>query len=369
MLNRLQLSIRPNNQLTLTYGNYRHVREVYKSLGNLRASMDAKGKARLQKNLDRIRREKEPKFDWEGKPLKKSKRPKSFPLVIIKKSQRIAKTCKLNKPKSFTAISGQRLRECGAAIDHICGDPQKTVAITLTLPAHHEAAFRALAAYSGYAVNRLFQPIRRDYSEKVLWFFVWEYQKRGALHLHIALYHPDAGKALEIGKSFREQWHKILQDIGKKAECDMFAGRNGRRNDDINKMHFYCQPMRRSLGAYFSKYAGKKESKQAWYCRKYPVSRFWGSSYALKKIVKSLSFDFVLELDDGDHISYIVNLILERVASFDMDLQSTYHFNISKSYGKNGKICFASGERSTFYCHPKKIRDILVAFSDIKGLF
>lgn len=369
MLNRLELSIRPNNQITLTIGNYRHVREIYKDIPTIEAGYGKKERMRLAREIAKEKKRNEPKYSWRNGVFAVHATKRSSPLVIIRKSQRKSKACRLNKPKSFTNAAGQKLRECGSAIDQICGDPTKTVAITLTLPAHHEDAFRAIAAYSGYAVNRLFQPIRRNYGDEVLWFFVWEYQKRGALHMHIALYHHEKSRALEIGRSLRGVWWSILQDIGKLADTDMFLGRRGRRNDDIEKMHFYCEPMRRSLGAYFSKYAGKNESKQAWYCQRYPVGRFWGSCYALKKLVKELSFSFVLEIDDSDHIEHICALILERLSKKDISLQSNYHFDIKKAYDKDWHLKIAEGDRYTFYCHPKQLRSLLLGFDDLKDTF
>lgn len=369
MFNRLELSIRPNNQITLTYGNYRHVKEFYKDIPTIEAGYGKPEKIRLQRAIDRAKMRNEPKYNWRGELIVKKRKLVALPLVIIKKSQRTPKKCKLNKPKNFSARAGQKLRECGAAIDHICGNPDRTVAITLTLPAHHVGAFTALAAYSGYAINRLFQPIRRKYGDDVLWFFVWEYQKRGALHLHCALYHPEKDKALEIGRTFREQWHKILADIGEMADTNMFLGRNGKDNSSIEKMHFYCEPMKRGLGAYFSKYAGKQESKQNWYCQKYPVSRFWGCNYALKALIKKLSFNFTLEIDDNQHIEFLVNEIISRLAKKDINLQSEYDFDIKKTYDSGYSLGLAKGKRQVFYCSPIEFGGILGMFADLHSFF
>jgi len=369
--NRVAISIRPNNQLTLTFGNYRSCSEFCKSRSCIQAGFGDREKKRILEKAAKDKLKNEPKYTWkEGvfgihSPAKKSVFP---PPCHNRKISTPASMCRLNKPKSFTSASGQKLRECGSAIDQICKNPENTIAITLTLPAHHDDAFRAIAAYSGYAVNRLFQPIRRHYGDDVLWFFVWEYQKRGALHLHIALYHSDKNKALEIGESFREQWHKILQDISKLADTDLFLGRNGRDNSDIEKNHFYCQPMRRSLGAYFSKYAGKKESKQAWYCQKYPVSRFWGCCYALKRLIKSLSLEVKIVDSNSEWIESVIASILEKIAAFALSISNQYDFDIRKTQDGNS-LKIAAGTRITFYCDPRQLRKLLSEFSGYSQAF
>jgi hypothetical protein len=275
----------------------------------------------------------------------------------------------LNRPKSFTNAAGQKLRECGAAVDHITADPALTRAITLTLPANHEAAFVALAAYSSYVINRLFQPIRRKFPKECLWFFVWEYQKRGALHLHIALYHPCAVTGQILGDEMVDNWLRILADVGTLSQTDMFCKSDMKTYTPREKYQNQNQPMRRSLGAYFSKYAGKKESKQSWYCQKYPVSRFWGCCYPLKDLIKSLSLDFTLVADDDRTISEMVERIMSVLAKFDINIQSNYDFDIRKNYGGNVSLSVASGTRHTFYCHPKQYETLMKILGDTTKVF
>lgn len=369
--NRVAVRIRPNNQLTLTYGNYLNRSEFYKSRSCIQAGFGDRERKKILEKADKEKAKKEPKYTWKEGVFgvhNLAKKSVSPPPCHNRKISTLAGTCRLNKPKSFTSASGQKLRECGAAIDQICKNPDNTVAITLTLPAHHEAAFRAIAAYSGYAVNRLFQPIRRHYGDDVLWFFVWEYQRRGALHLHIALYHSDKSKALEIGNGFHSQWYKILQDISKFANTDLFLGRNGRDNSAIEKNHFYCQPMRRSLGAYFSKYAGKKESKQSWYCQKYPVSRFWGCCYALKRLIKSLSLEVKIESPDSELIESVIASTLKKIESLSLSISNQYDFDIERER-EGSKLKIATGTRITFYCNPRQLRKLLSEFSEYSQVF
>lgn len=362
MYSQLKVRLRPNNQITVTCGNWRK-QEIdvsqsplhdFDALGNQEKLFAKKdeiiGQAKYYQAVSEYRKKNEP------------------PLDIIQKSQRSRKPplMRLNRPKNFTRFSGQRLREAGAAVDIACnGDTRFCHEVTLTLPANHEAAFIALAAYSGYVINRLFQPIRRKYGEMCLWFFVWEYQKRGALHIHICIYHPDECEGLYIGSQLIEQWHKILCDLCILADCDMFCRKNKKSSTPRYKHQHHTAPIKKAVGAYFSKYAGKEESKQSWYCQKYPVSRFWGSCKAIKEIIKAHSLEFNFDYGSNEKdcewkYSEIIDRIVSKLSvvsvsqySFLIQLNGSHVLN---RYQNGRKILsnwegkkVAEGERLTFY--------------------
>lgn len=366
--NRVNLEINPNNQIVLTYGNYRDTSKFYRNRHNCEPQT-AKEVLKRNRVIGNVKARLSPKYDWRGRLIVRAKKKPSTPLVIIKKSQRAVKSCRLNRPKSFTNAAGQKLRECGAAIDQICGQPQNCYTVTLTLPANTEASFTALAAYSGDAINLLFQPIRRDYPNECYWFFVWEYQKRGALHIHLCVYHPDLGVTKTIAQLLYDRWYVVLELIQEKSCTDMFVRRDGKTYTSKEKYHRYIQPVRRSLGAYFSKYAGKKQSKNDFYCQKYPVSRFWGSSQNLKDLVKTLSFDFTFKSKDSAAIEAIVHEIMAKMCRDDITIKSDYDFDIGKSYNGYDRISYASGTRVTAYCCPRSFRSILALFSDVSDGF
>ena len=364
MITRISVKVNANNQIVLTQGNFR---KKIKPSYNVQAICSNSEKL-LQKICERKERE---SASRDRTMLHRALHEKSeylqnkhsrVALDIIKKSQRKHKSSRLNKLKSFTKTSGQRLRECGAAIDKIAKDPRFTHCVTLTLPANTREAFSAIAAKSGYIPNRLFQTIRRDYGDMCMWFYVWEYQARGALHLHIALYHPDEAEGLWISHKLVNQWHKILCDISEMTNTDMFLKKDGETSTIRAKHQHHCQPMQKSLGAYFSKYAGKKESKQEWYCKRFPVSRFWGSSKTVKEQVKSMSFSQVWEYTKEESLEKIRSIIYEIMIATDCNFQSSYSFDISKTYADGNKLALAKGERSTFYCAVAEFDDVLLKF-------
>jgi len=374
MKSQLKLEIRPNNQLTLTVGSWsKPKQDAYKSavMTNDETRLETRNyaaKIKTSKNLADMDRAKN-KYRQEigikpSKPL----------LDIILKSQR-AKTPPLytgNTPKSFTRQSGQKLRECGAAIDIASqGNLESCREVTLTLPADTEMAFKVLADRSSYVINRLFQPIRNKYGDTCHWFFVWEYQKRGALHTHICIYHNDPFICEVIANKLISSWHNILCDLSDITGVCMFSRKNQKSCTVRSSHQHHTAPIKKAVGSYFSKYAGKQESKQSWYCQKYPVSRFWGSSKAVKRIIKENSLRFDLDLfreqECQSKFERIVENILEKVqivssTSYDFDIQLSGKARINKA--KNGSVYVvseqgknvASGTRYTFYVCPEDFR-------------
>ena len=275
--------------------------------------------------------------------------------------------CK-HKIKNFGNVQAQKIHECGAAMEMNIKDPSFCHVTTLTLPANNQAAFECLAAYSGYAVNRLFQPIRRDYADCNRWFFVWEYQKRGALHLHIAHYHPCKIIGAEIGQKLIETWHKILCDISDNSGIWLLSDRC--KNDYGLKSWYQhlSQPMRKSVAGYFSKYAAKaNQNEENNYIKKfsemYPPSRFWGSSSQIKAIVKAHHFHNCRDYTEEKRSMEILFIHIHKMISeCEVVLQKNYTFK--KDLTQN--LCVAEGFRNIFYLSPSDYQKIL---KEVRSLF
>lgn len=382
MQTQIKVSVRPNNQIVLTAGKWRK-KEIPVSQCP-------------QKDFDKISYldVRDLADDYEARRVVSPKIRGTLqngavrPLDIIKKSQRSkpAPSMRLNRPKSFTKFSGQRIRESGAAMAIAAkGENARCREVTLTLPANHQDAFIALAAYSAYAINRLLQPTRRDWGKSALWFFVWEYQKRGALHLHFALFHEDIEECEKMANRMIEQWHKVLCDIGEMANTCMFSRRNKRSCTIREKHQNHTAPMQKEISRYFSKYAGKQESKNSWYCQKYPVSRFWGSSYSIKKIIKEHSFecewDYFGNQEQADRMmekiveSVILRLNIVSASSYDFAIwiKGKVRKNIVKNnivhFQRDIDKCVCSGNRATFYFESGQIEECLKLVMEVSENF
>lgn len=382
METQIKLTVRPNNQIVLTTGRWRK-KEILVS-------------QHPQNDFDKISYldARDLAYDYEAARVVLPKirgtlqSARSANLDLIQKSQRSQKypSLRLNRAKSFTKHSGQKLRECGAAMAIAAnGEHGRCREVTLTLPANTKEAFTALAAYSGYAINRLLQPVRREWGRSALWFFVWEYQKRGALHLHFALFHEDKNECEKMAHRMIEQWHKVLICIGELADTCMFSRRN-KRSCTIRKNHqYHTAAMEKEVSRYFAKYAGKEESKNSWYCRKYPVSRFWGCSYSLKDIIKKHSFEcewdyFGNQKEADKMIEEIAEKVIEKlniVSSSAYDFAIWIKGKIKQNLVKNKIVhykrdrdkCISSGTRRTFYFESKDIEKALSLAETMRNVF
>ena len=307
---------------------------------------------------------------------KKTEKRSTSTLDLTEKSQRAQKVAPkpigftslaVRKPKKFGSKQGQKIRESGAAVDILCkGQPSKARVVTLTLPADTHEAKQALAVNSGYVINRLFQVVRRDYPECNNWFFVWEYQKRGALHLHICLYHYNESISFSIGERLIEAWHNILVDVGEIASCCMFTSRKKDRCTVRSLHQNVNQEMKKSCGGYFSKYASKGENgseriKMEVWSKIYSPSRFWGSSQSIKDVVKEHSFSFNIEMLNGSEAMEVYEFCLNFLTDRTLLHYGEYEFKKEIEVDGNKKT-IAEGFRQNFYIPPPDYQELLSVF-------
>jgi len=264
----------------------------------------------------------------------------------------------------FGAKQGQKIREAGAAIDLLMKEQGGGARIvTLTLVGDTKEAFECLAANSGYVINRLFQIVRRKFDGCKNWFFVWEYQKRGALHLHICIQHEHSNTCAKMGVYLVQQWYKVLQDIEDKTGVDMFVRRDKKTYTPRQKWQSRNEPMRKSAGGYFSKYASKASNKKErnhiyHLASKYPPSRFWGSSQSVKIIVKSEAFDFRFENSNPEYSEKFYNGIRAIIAEFEIEAYNTYEWKYQKEFHSNNGISveirtITEGFKQNYYFNPE----------------
>lgn len=191
----------------------------------------------------------------------------------------------LSRPTSFTRNARHRLLEAGAIVDKDCG--RDAWEITLTVPGSGREVMEAVAAHSGWLINRLLRDVRKE--KCLYWFYVWEWQSRGMLHLHLLV--AGLGRSTKsVAHSVEYNWWELLLELSEKLGIDLF--RKNKRTTwkyRSHKWQSHTAPIQKSVAAYFSKYAGKgSSSKPAGFSPKAPPcpSRWWGSSSHLKKRIQ-----------------------------------------------------------------------------------
>lgn len=246
----------------------------------------------------------------------------------------------LPKVTVFGAYARHTILEAGAVASRGAGEVGRGVEITLTIPGHSRGAFRAVAEWSGYACNRLLQVVRRHKSP-IDWFYVWELQRRGALHLHLALSGVPEPELLRVGREIRKCWFRVLEEIGRRASTNMFIRRGGRGNNTYRQFlkGNRVAPIRKSLAAYFAKYvskgAGRKTEEKVvhWFA----PARWWGISRNLLKKVKDERLSVRITNVSEDELANLLATAIGYLGRYTATRYTSYSFDVSYGEGANRK--------------------------------
>lgn len=185
------------------------------------------------------------------------------------------------KPTKFTKNARHRLLEAGAVVDAEFG--LNCYEVTLTLPGSGHEAYQCLANWSGWICDRLLRDVRRN-TATTHWFYVWERQKRGALHLHFAIAASDINDAKRAAQKLEYDWFELLLELEEKTGVELFRKNPGvtwRDRPEKWQSHVAC--LNKSCAAYFSKYASKSTDSVSGSNNRYFPARWWGSSRAIKQ--------------------------------------------------------------------------------------
>lgn len=149
--------------------------------------------------------------------------------------------------------------------------------LTGTLPGSTRESLRALAGYSSYVTHRLCAWLTyRQRSAK--WMYTWEYQKRGALHLHLVVELSEEN-AQYVEEHFKDEWNRLLNRIGSMSGVDMFRKTATYRHtqDKTQADTLRCD---REPARYISKYISKQNTK-AFGVNRFPPKQWYQISRSL----------------------------------------------------------------------------------------
>ena len=190
--------------------------------------------------------------------------------------------------KGLSGYARHTILEAGAVTERWSGLPERSALVTLTIPGNIKSEYLRFGQFTGGIVNRLLQVLRRRYKD-VLWFYVWERQKRDALHLHLALTSYQDGRAMQAGGDLVAAWERILEDCSAKYGIDVTSSESCESCVPKYLWRNRTEVVRKSLAAYLSKYISKgkqtpsETSVSEGFC---PPKRWWGMSRQLTRMVK-----------------------------------------------------------------------------------
>lgn len=193
----------------------------------------------------------------------------------------------MGRETKFGTTARRQLLRCGGVFDLERIPPGEVLFLTGTLPGGTMDAMVAIAANSSRLVDSLKSWIAKNETNTYA-LYVWERQKRGALHLHYAVHIKDPlGRARILG-GFKRWWFNALTRIAADSSVDLFewANRKGSWRDRPDVVQADAQECFKSPSSYLAKYASKGSGKEAARANEdgevmpWPV-RWWGCSRPL----------------------------------------------------------------------------------------
>ena len=229
-----------------------------------------------------------------------------------------------DKPSAFGLNAKRLLIRRGAAMEGTA-PPEECLFLTGTLPGSTVDSFRSLAEWSSYIVHRLKSWVG-NYALSKLDFYCWEYQKRGALHLHYCVWLPDSVGRARIFRGFHDWWVEILHTVGEKSHCDMFRKNSNKTHlGNPRTVRAVAEICRKSPARYLAKYLTKSSSPVRGAARAFSPARWWGTSRPLKKLCDSLTQTIEI-IEGGFHrVRVLWEQIFHACASSDSVTYSYRH--------------------------------------------
>jgi hypothetical protein len=226
----------------------------------------------------------------------------------------------------FTEYARRSMLRAGGALSRIASDPSQTLFLTGTLPGSTYEAKMTIAKWSAYIVNGVKAWIAKRCPAKMD-MYVWEFQRRGALHLHYALYCPNQDAAEYILSNWKAQWMRMIDSVCNKSGVDLWRkNANYSHNANKNVLQADSQRCKKCIASYLSKYLSKcEEQRKSNHWAKCIPSRLWGISRPLIALTKSMTTK-VTEVLANRHdwkVAY------ENVLSVGESLgQRSYHYDV-----------------------------------------
>lgn len=180
--------------------------------------------------------------------------------------------------------------------------------ITLTFPGSTSDALKAILENASEAVRMLTKYVKQSVSSPK-YCYCWEFQKRGALHLHYMLHVSDECAVAFTESQMREVWFSILSKLTAKVGVDLFGKADGGTwSEDNSSLRISVEECRMSLVTYVS----KRNSKQAIFLNGEFVTprRWYGISNALRRDMDRERVSEIVFVPEGQVIPFFERIKL-----------------------------------------------------------
>jgi hypothetical protein len=193
-----------------------------------------------------------------------------------------------HKRTKFGKAAISRIYDAAGALDRHDSERSNYLFLTATLPGDTEEAKYGIAEYAHEIIDGLKSWLSKRMQNR-LEFYVWENQKRGALHFHYCIYVPDIQIQKKIAAEFKAEMVRLYNGIEKNHGCNLW-GRYVDYSDTAKSeiLQARVEVVYGSVGAYMAGYLAGKGGKHAsdTLHHHYP-KRWFGVSRPLSGLIKT----------------------------------------------------------------------------------
>lgn len=200
---------------------------------------------------------------------------------------------RLGRRTSFSTYGRRAILRAGAAIERAVPKEECDM-LTLTVPGSTGDALRVVASYSSYLVQRLKAWIGKRVKSP-LSLYCWEWQKRGALHLHLVQHFPDRAAEEYIRTNLKSEWTRLLNAIALKSGIDVWKRQDGTTwRNSTGVLRVECAPVKKSVAAYLAKYLSKgRDEYKGFGAQFFHPTRWYGISRPLLELTREMTETYI----------------------------------------------------------------------------
>jgi len=239
-----------------------------------------------------------------------------------------------HKRTAFGLDAKRRIFRVAGALDRFDSVRSNYLFLTATLPGDTDEAKWAIAEYAHEIIDGLKSWLsKRMLNRKE--FYVWENQRRGALHFHYCVHVPDSKIQDEIRRGFKMEVVRLYDGIQKSHACSLW-GRYADCSSDAKceVLQARVETVYGSVGAYMAGYlAGKKCKHENDTRHRYYPRRWFGVSRPLSALADSYTekqeYEFTSLKDASETYHQLKEEILDDALTFT---EYKHKFGIGKSF-------------------------------------
>lgn len=257
-------------------------------------------------------------------------------------------TVKRDRRTSLSRYGKRQVLRSGSCFDSSV--QTERLLLTGTLPGSSSKAFRALAEFSSYASKTLTNWITRR-QPGAAWQYVWEYQKRGALHIHLVC-ELSIHSASYIRSHFKDEWNRILRSICRFSQVDLFA-KTSRYSHPEKKTQADVTICTREPSRYLSKYIAKQGTHAKAFGR-YPPKTWYQVSRSLLKRLSDRTETYEIEALSYRQSLCIIQDFESRLSNYDISGSRRFEGSILSWHGYFYHPTFNPSEWHSKLMNPKQ---------------